>query len=45
MDWLVSGWLYKNIGFQGMVRISLDSPYVVLFKDFLAQNHRLALDA
>ena len=28
-----------------MVHVSLDTPYMVLFKDFLAQKHRLALDA
>lgn len=28
-----------------MVHVSLDTPYMVLFKDHLAQKHRLALDA
>ena len=28
-----------------MVHVSLSTPYMVLFKDFLAQKHRLALDA
>ena len=28
-----------------MVHVSLDTPYMTLFKDFLAQKHRLALDA
>ena len=28
-----------------MVHVSLDTPYMVLFKDLLAQKHRLALDA
>jgi hypothetical protein len=37
--------LYKDIGFQGMVHTSLETPYMVLFKDFLARKHRLAVDA
>lgn len=28
-----------------MVHTSLDTPYMVLFKDFLAKKHRLAVDA
>jgi hypothetical protein len=28
-----------------MVHVSLDTPYMVLFKDFLAKKHRLAVDA
>ncbi|CAL1702367.1 unnamed protein product [Somion occarium] len=35
----------KDIGFQGMVHVSLDTPYMTLFKDFLAKKHRLAVDA
>ena len=37
--------MYKDIGFQGMVHVSLDTPYMTLFKDFLAKKHRLAVDA
>jgi len=43
LSWSI--WLYKDIGFQGMVHISLDTPYMTLFKDFLAKKHRLAIDA
>lgn len=38
-------WLYKDIGFQGMVYVSRETPYMTLFKDFLAKKHRLAVDA
>ena len=37
--------MYKDIGFQGMVHVSRSTPYMTLFKDFLAKKHRLALDA
>lgn len=30
---------------QGMVHTSLETPYMTLFKDFLAKKHRLAVDA
>ncbi|KAK7696394.1 Endo-1,4-beta-xylanase 5 [Cerrena zonata] len=43
LSWSI--WLYKDIGFQGMVHVSLDTPYMTLFKDFLAKKHRLAVDA
>ncbi|PPQ72122.1 hypothetical protein CVT26_006862 [Gymnopilus dilepis] len=43
LSWSI--WLYKDIGFQGMVYTSLDTPYLTLFKDFLAKKHRLAADA
>ncbi|KAF7760869.1 CAZyme family GH5 [Agaricus bisporus var. burnettii] len=43
LSWSI--WLYKDIGFQGMVHTSLDTPYMQLFKDFLAKKHRLATDA
>lgn len=43
MSWSI--WLYKDIGFQGMVYVSRDTPYMTLFKDFLAKKHRLAIDA
>ncbi|OSX62800.1 glycoside hydrolase family 5 protein [Postia placenta MAD-698-R-SB12] len=43
LSWSI--WLYKDIGFQGMVYVSRETPYMKLFKDFLAQKHRLALDA
>jgi hypothetical protein len=28
-----------------MVHVSRDTPYMTLFKDFLAKKHRLAIDA
>ncbi|KAF8888372.1 glycoside hydrolase family 5 protein [Gymnopilus junonius] len=43
LSWSI--WLYKDIGFQGMVYTSLNMPYMTLFKDFLAKKHRLAVDA
>ncbi|TFL00181.1 glycoside hydrolase family 5 protein [Pterulicium gracile] len=43
LSWSI--WLYKDIGFQGMVHLSLDTPYMKLFADFLAKKHRLAVDA
>ncbi|EPT02267.1 hypothetical protein FOMPIDRAFT_127526 [Fomitopsis schrenkii] len=43
LSWSI--WTYKDIGFQGMVYVNLDTPYMTLFKDFLAQKHRLAIDA
>ncbi|KAF9005226.1 glycoside hydrolase [Cyathus striatus] len=43
LSWSI--WLYKDIGFQGMVYISTETPYMTLFKDFLAKKHRLAIDA
>ncbi|PPQ70876.1 GH5 [Gymnopilus dilepis] len=43
LSWSI--WLYKDIGFQGMVYISPSTPYMTLFKSFLAKKHRLAVDA
>jgi len=43
LSWSI--WLYKDIGFQGMVYVSRETPYMTLFKDFLAKKHRLAIDA
>ncbi|KAJ3501139.1 hypothetical protein NLJ89_g9476 [Agrocybe chaxingu] len=43
LSWSI--WLYKDIGFQGMVHIDLSTPYMTLFKDFLAKKYRLAVDA
>ncbi|TFK25855.1 endo-1,4-beta-glucanase [Coprinopsis marcescibilis] len=43
LSWTI--WLYKDIGFQGMVHTSLETKYMTLFKDFLAKKHRLATDA
>ncbi|EPQ53140.1 glycoside hydrolase [Gloeophyllum trabeum ATCC 11539] len=43
LSWSI--WLYKDIGFQGMVYVSRETPYMQLFKDFLAKKHRLAIDA
>ncbi|KAJ8490178.1 hypothetical protein ONZ45_g13293 [Pleurotus djamor] len=43
LSWSI--WLYKDIGFQGMVYTSTETPYMQLFADFLAKKHRLAVDA
>ena len=43
LSWSI--WLYKDIGFQGMVYASPETPYRVLFNDFLARKHRLAVDS
>ncbi|KAG2150454.1 glycoside hydrolase [Suillus clintonianus] len=43
LSWSI--WLYKDIGFQGMVYVSQGTPYMTLLKDFLAKKHRLAVDA
>jgi hypothetical protein len=43
LSWSI--WLYKDIGFQGMVYINSDTPYMKLFATFLAKKHRLAIDA
>lgn len=43
LSWSI--WLYKDIGFQGMVHVALDTPYMKLFETFLAKKHRLAIDA
>ncbi|KAG6833172.1 Endo-1,4-beta-xylanase 5 [Tephrocybe sp. NHM501043] len=43
LSWSI--WTYKDIGFQGMVYVSTETPYMTLFKDFLAKKHRLAIDA
>ncbi len=43
LSWSI--WLYKDIGFQGMVYISQSTPYFQLFEKFLAKKHRLAVDA
>lgn len=43
LSWSI--WLYKDIGFQGMVYVSQETSYMDLLKDFLAKKHRLAVDA
>ncbi|KAF8152297.1 glycoside hydrolase [Crassisporium funariophilum] len=43
LSWSI--WLYKDIGFQGMVYVSQETPYMTLFSKFLAKKHRLAVDA
>lgn len=43
LSWSI--WLYKDIGFQGMVHVSPETPYIKLFKDFLHKKHRLAVDS
>lgn len=43
LSWSI--WLYKDIGFQGMVYLDVESPYMSLFRTFLAKKHRLAVDA
>ncbi|KAF7364900.1 Glycoside hydrolase family 5 protein [Mycena venus] len=42
LSWSI--WLYKDIGFQGMVYVSTSTPYMTLLRDFLAKKHRLAVD-
>ena len=42
LSWSI--WLYKDIGYQGMVYTSPDAPYM-LRKSFLAKKYRLAVDA
>lgn len=37
-------WLYKDIGFQGMVHTDPESPYMKLLAPFLAKKKRLAAD-
>jgi len=43
LSWSI--WLYKDIGFQGMVYVARETPYMKLFKDFLYKKYRLAVDA
>ncbi|PCH34761.1 glycoside hydrolase family 5 protein [Wolfiporia cocos MD-104 SS10] len=43
LSWSI--WLYKDIGFQGMVYVSRETPYMALFKDYLHKKYRLAVDA
>ncbi|KZS92435.1 glycoside hydrolase [Sistotremastrum niveocremeum HHB9708] len=43
MSWSI--WLYKDIGFQGMVYTSRETAYMKLFEKFLAKKQRLAIDA
>ncbi|KAG9077771.1 hypothetical protein FS749_010304, partial [Ceratobasidium sp. UAMH 11750] len=38
-------WLYKDIGFQGMVYVSPQSPYISRLAPFLAKKKRLAVDS
>ncbi|KLT46030.1 glycoside hydrolase [Cutaneotrichosporon oleaginosum] len=38
-------WLYKDIGFQGMVYVNPDSAYIRLVEPFLKKKRALALDA
>ncbi|KAK3314602.1 glycoside hydrolase superfamily [Apodospora peruviana] len=37
-------WLYKDIGFQGMVYVNPETPYMRLLKPFLEKKKRLGLD-
>ncbi|KAJ7575971.1 glycoside hydrolase family 5 protein [Mycena floridula] len=43
LSWSI--WLYKDIGFQGMVHVSESTPYMKLFKPFILKKYRLAVDA
>jgi hypothetical protein len=43
MSWSI--WTYKDIGLQGMIYTSLDSPWMKHFAIFLRKKQRLALDA
>ncbi|KAL7268716.1 Endo-1,4-beta-xylanase 5 [Rhizina undulata] len=38
-------WLYKDIGYQGMVYVNPHTPYMKLFSKFLDKKFRLAIDA
>ncbi|EKM51308.1 glycoside hydrolase family 5 protein [Phanerochaete carnosa HHB-10118-sp] len=44
LSWSI--WLYKDIGFQGMVHVSADTPYMRLLNStgFLQKKYRLAVD-
>ncbi|KAG8986944.1 hypothetical protein FRB93_005004 [Tulasnella sp. JGI-2019a] len=42
LSWSI--WLYKDIGFQGMVYASPESAYIKKFKPFLQKKKRLAAD-
>ncbi|KAI4844298.1 cellulase [Aureobasidium sp. EXF-8845] len=37
-------WLYKDIGYQGMVHVSRESPYMRLIASFVAKKQKLGLD-
>ncbi|CVK96123.1 related to endoglucanase [Fusarium mangiferae] len=37
-------WLYKDIGYQGMVYVNPDSPYMRLVKPFVDKKRKLSLD-
>ncbi|KAH9475452.1 Endo-1,4-beta-xylanase 5 [Psilocybe cubensis] len=43
LSWSI--WLYKDIGFQGMVHLPPSTPYTTLFSSFLLKKHTLAIDA
>ncbi|KAK0502509.1 glycoside hydrolase family 5 protein [Armillaria luteobubalina] len=43
LSWSI--WLYKDIGFQGMVYVNPDTPYMERLRSFLLKKHRLAADA
>ncbi|KAK7460661.1 Endo-1,4-beta-xylanase 5 [Stygiomarasmius scandens] len=43
LSWSI--WLYKDIGYQGMVFVKPDTPYRKRFQDFLLKKYRLAVDA
>ncbi|KAI9635318.1 glycoside hydrolase superfamily [Dioszegia hungarica] len=38
-------WLWKDVGFQGMVYVSDDTPYMRLLKPFIEKKKRLAADS
>ncbi|KAF4565618.1 hypothetical protein EYR36_002192 [Pleurotus pulmonarius] len=39
-------WIYyMDIGFQGMVYVVPDTPYMTRFRDFLAKKYRMAVDS
>ncbi|TFY76290.1 hypothetical protein EWM64_g7723 [Hericium alpestre] len=43
LNWSI--WLYKDIGFQGMVHVSPETKYVKHLRPFLQKKHRLAVDS
>ncbi|KAF4448681.1 hypothetical protein F53441_7935 [Fusarium austroafricanum] len=42
VNWSI--WLYKDVGYQGMVYLDPESPYMKLIAPFIAKKQRLGLD-
>ncbi|KAH9840772.1 glycoside hydrolase superfamily [Rhodofomes roseus] len=43
LSWSI--WLYKDIGYQGMVHVAHSTPYMLLLREHLYKKYRLAVDA